>query len=328
MPIYEYACSGCGNHFEKLVRRFAEPVSCPACTSAAVDKQLSVFAVGAGTTASESLTLVSAPAASATVPVAGIDYTIQSGDTLGIIGARYGLGWEVLAAANGLDAYSILEVGQVIRVPGAQETVAAAATTAPSSPAVPVAAATNRATASVSTSGSVATTPAVPGTSYTVIEGDTLLDIALRNNVSVDEIVTASGLSDSNMIRIGQVLTIPGRVASSTAALPAPTPAPGTVKVVTGQGTIAITVPATATVTAPTVAGQGTVTTTATAVASQAVISGTATAPARARVYTVVSGDTISSIALVNNMTWQELLTLNGLTEDSILQIGQEIRLD
>jgi len=47
MPIYEYACSGCGNQFEKLVRRFSEAVSCPACASAAVDKQLSVFAVGA-----------------------------------------------------------------------------------------------------------------------------------------------------------------------------------------------------------------------------------------------------------------------------------------
>ena len=46
MPIYEYACSACGSRFEKLVRRFAEEVSCPACASAAVDKQLSVFAVG------------------------------------------------------------------------------------------------------------------------------------------------------------------------------------------------------------------------------------------------------------------------------------------
>ena len=47
MPIYEYACGGCGNRFEKLVRRFAEEVSCPACASGSVDKQLSVFAVGA-----------------------------------------------------------------------------------------------------------------------------------------------------------------------------------------------------------------------------------------------------------------------------------------
>ncbi|HEY8232265.1 MAG TPA: zinc ribbon domain-containing protein [Vicinamibacteria bacterium] len=47
MPIYEYACNGCGQRFEKLVRRFAEEVSCPGCLSASVDKQLSVFAVGA-----------------------------------------------------------------------------------------------------------------------------------------------------------------------------------------------------------------------------------------------------------------------------------------
>jgi len=47
MPIYEYACGGCGNRFEKLVRRFAEEVSCPSCASGAVDKQLSAFAVGA-----------------------------------------------------------------------------------------------------------------------------------------------------------------------------------------------------------------------------------------------------------------------------------------
>jgi putative FmdB family regulatory protein len=46
MPIYEYACSACGSRFEKLVRRFAEEVSCSACTSSAVEKQLSVFAVG------------------------------------------------------------------------------------------------------------------------------------------------------------------------------------------------------------------------------------------------------------------------------------------
>ena len=45
MPIYEYACHGCGERFEKLVRRFGEAVSCPSCASADVEKQLSVFAV-------------------------------------------------------------------------------------------------------------------------------------------------------------------------------------------------------------------------------------------------------------------------------------------
>ena len=45
MPIYEYACPGCGARFEKLVRRFGEAVSCPACARADVEKQISVFAV-------------------------------------------------------------------------------------------------------------------------------------------------------------------------------------------------------------------------------------------------------------------------------------------
>jgi putative FmdB family regulatory protein len=54
MPIYEYACSACGCRFEKLVRRFAEEVSCSACASSAVEKQLSVFAVGGASAASSS----------------------------------------------------------------------------------------------------------------------------------------------------------------------------------------------------------------------------------------------------------------------------------
>ena len=33
MPIYEYACPGCGARFEKLVRRFGEAVSCPTCAA-------------------------------------------------------------------------------------------------------------------------------------------------------------------------------------------------------------------------------------------------------------------------------------------------------
>jgi putative FmdB family regulatory protein len=50
MPIYEYACR-CGKHFEKLVRRFGEEVSCPSCENPDVEKQLSVFAVAASTPA-------------------------------------------------------------------------------------------------------------------------------------------------------------------------------------------------------------------------------------------------------------------------------------
>jgi len=45
MPLFEYACRACGHRFEYLTRGH-ETASCPACTSAELDKQLSVFAVG------------------------------------------------------------------------------------------------------------------------------------------------------------------------------------------------------------------------------------------------------------------------------------------
>jgi putative FmdB family regulatory protein len=49
MPLYEYVCDECSSSFEKLVRTWGEAVTCPQCQSAAVEKQLSSFAVkGAG----------------------------------------------------------------------------------------------------------------------------------------------------------------------------------------------------------------------------------------------------------------------------------------
>lgn len=47
MPIFEYVCEECRHRFEKIVSGGAE-VRCPACESARLEKQLSVFAVGAG----------------------------------------------------------------------------------------------------------------------------------------------------------------------------------------------------------------------------------------------------------------------------------------
>jgi putative FmdB family regulatory protein len=43
MPIYEYACRACGHEFETLVRTSETP-SCAKCSSADLEKKLSVFA--------------------------------------------------------------------------------------------------------------------------------------------------------------------------------------------------------------------------------------------------------------------------------------------
>jgi putative FmdB family regulatory protein len=43
MPIFEYSCRRCQNHFEQIVLSVSEKISCPKCASGAVEKQLSVF---------------------------------------------------------------------------------------------------------------------------------------------------------------------------------------------------------------------------------------------------------------------------------------------
>ena len=45
MPIYEYACMECEQHFEELVRSEGQAVVCPDCGAANVLKQLSTFAI-------------------------------------------------------------------------------------------------------------------------------------------------------------------------------------------------------------------------------------------------------------------------------------------
>jgi putative FmdB family regulatory protein len=44
MPIYEYICEDCNEHFEKIVINRAQEITCPKCSSRKASIQLSVFA--------------------------------------------------------------------------------------------------------------------------------------------------------------------------------------------------------------------------------------------------------------------------------------------
>jgi murein DD-endopeptidase MepM/ murein hydrolase activator NlpD len=47
-------------------------------------------------------------------------YTVQPGDTLGVIATRLGVGLDALAAANGIVDVNVIEVGQVLVIPGGE----------------------------------------------------------------------------------------------------------------------------------------------------------------------------------------------------------------
>jgi putative FmdB family regulatory protein len=53
MPLFEYECRDCGHHFEYLTRGGQSP-ACPSCSSDALQKLLSVFAVNTGASAADS----------------------------------------------------------------------------------------------------------------------------------------------------------------------------------------------------------------------------------------------------------------------------------
>jgi LysM repeat protein len=90
-----------------------------------------------------------------------------------------------LAAANGLNEGSLLQIGQVIRLPGANAP-APAAQTAPAAAAPPV-----------------ETEP------YTVQEGDTLFSIAARRGVTWQEVAAVNGYGEQAILQIGQEIRVP-----------------------------------------------------------------------------------------------------------------------
>lgn len=119
-------------------------------------------------------------------------YTVQAGDTLSSIAARYGLHVNDLAAANGLWWNSWVYAGQNLIIPGQPNSSNA---------------------------------PAVsPGDTYTVQAGDTLSSVAHRFGVTESELQTANDLTNADFIFSGQRLTIPG-----SAAVTETDPTPGAV---------------------------------------------------------------------------------------------------
>jgi LysM repeat protein len=276
--------------------------------------------------------------AAAALPAAGLDYVVQAGDTLSLISLRYGLDWEAVAQVNGITNTEVIEIGQVIRLPGVNAAASAPSTTAATTTAATTAAtttlgaaATGGSTTAGTTAGTVATSAASGGTSYTVVAGDTLFGIALRANVSLQELAVANNMQEDDLLLIGQKLVIPGREAPLP-SLNTLVPASSSKATLTSGTQVTGTRAATTTSVAGTTGVTVTRTTTSTTSAASSLLpsptprAATVTAGGP-NVHTVAEGDTIITIALEYNLDWQELLALNGLQPDSVIQVGQEIRL-
>ena len=101
-------------------------------------------------------------------------------------------------------------------------TAAARASVSPAPTPAPLAPTNPAATPSpAATPASAKPTPSLAVSSdnkYTVQAGDTLFGIAIRLGVDFDDLVSINNIDDPNVLKIGQVLKIPPRKATPTAA--------------------------------------------------------------------------------------------------------------
>lgn len=139
------------------------------------------------------------PATAVATTAAPAFYTVEAGDTVSSIAARFGLSTAGVLALNGLSWKSVIFPGQVL--------------TLTSSP----------------TKGAAPSAPVSPGGAYQVRSGDTVSAIAARFGVSTQSILDANGLTWKSIIYPGQTLVIPGTTSAPAA------PASETVSAVTAM---------------------------------------------------------------------------------------------
>jgi len=136
-------------------------------------------------------------------------YTVVAGDTLAVIASKFNTTTEQIVKLNGLSDPNKLAMGQKLKIPGKSSSAG---------------------TGSTSTGGTGTTGTSGATSTYTVQAGDTLGKIAARSGTTVAALLLRNGLSNPDVLAIGQKLKMPGGGGAAPVAVGTPKPATG------GQG--------------------------------------------------------------------------------------------
>jgi LysM repeat protein len=165
-----------------------------------------------------------------------------------------------------------------------------------------------------------------------------LYRLSLAYGVPINSIATASGILNPDLIRVGQMLTIPG--CGTTGALPPPTSTPNPNTVAFGQGGAGANTSALATNPTgdctwgtsvifpngcPTTTGTTTGSTATGTTGSTATDPGTGgpTIPAGSRTHTVAQGETLYEISLAYGVTMDVIASANGIANYDSIRFNQ-----
>ncbi len=231
-------------------------------------------------------------------PVASIgmqDYTVRSGDSLVAIARLHGVSVADLMSLNNLRSDRI-QIGDKLMIPLRGQPVATQSSTlVKDEPAIAVA------------EPAPETAPPARGDTYTIASGDTIVRIARRHGVSIEEIVAANGLQNPNQLSVGQKIVSPtqspaARPANSVAAASKVTPSPPINRAETSMPREAA--PEASAVPEPTPDNPF---------------------PTGYAYYTIVAGDSLYSIADLFGTTQKELEALNKIEAGGVIHPGKQI---
>ena len=128
-------------------------------------------------------------------------HVVGRGETIYSISRRYQVNADDLMRANNISDPSTLQAGRRLIIPSS----------------------------AVSQNASLSnTTPAAPAASaqtladYRVVRGDTLFGIARNNGITLQNLLEINGFSPNHVIRVGDVIKVPGRGAANTAQITTP----------------------------------------------------------------------------------------------------------
>ncbi len=204
------------------------------------------------------------------------------------IAYRFGLDWQDIALANNMGENDLLQIGQVVRLP------------IPNGVGGPVAA----------VSANVVAGKQV----HVVRTGETLWTIAARYKISWEDIAAVNGLGEYDLLQIGEELKLPASLDEPQDEEAAAKDAKDSDTADTGNATASESDSSEETAKDESnkdAADEG---------------SRFAQKNAFAASYTVQSGDTLLAIGIKLGIDWEDLAAANDLTEDSFLQIGDQLK--
>ena len=176
---------------------------------------------------------------------------------------------------------------------------------------------------------------------YTVVSGDTLSGIAKKYSTTYQKLAAYNGISNPNLIRVGQQIKIPGtgsngkatQETSKTPSTPAAsTKTAETVYTVKAGDTLSGIASKYGTTYQKLAEYNGISNPNLINVGQKIKIPGSGTQkaaePVKAdKIYTVVSGDTLSGIAKKYGTTYQKLAAYNGISNPNLIRVGQQIKI-